>query len=219
MLFAEEYARILLVVHTVVAAAAVAASTHLVVWLRELPRGQIKATRVAGTRKLAAIAAALYVVTVIAGNVIYPVYKVRVRLEYLENPGAMASELALRQAAGDRVRARYEAAVGKPQASSDRAQAAADRAQAADAGNDDAAAELAHDGMKIARWFDVKEHWVALGMVLSLAVAVILRAWNPKRDDRAIALLVFLMATGAAAAAWIGGVIGILVASWRAVGY
>lgn len=110
MLFAEEQARWLLVAHTAVAAAVVGAATHLVVWLRPFVRGQFE--RLRGARKLAAISAGLYVVTLILGNLVYPVYKVRVRVEYLERPAAVVAEQQQRAEIAAQARAEHDAALG-----------------------------------------------------------------------------------------------------------
>lgn len=71
---------------------------------------------------------------------------------------------------------------------------------------------------KVARWFDVKEHWVALGTIMSLGCAALLWRWNPREHGRAIASVAFLMACAAALAAWFGAVVGVVVTSYRAIG-
>ncbi len=96
MLFLESSARLVLVVHAVVGAAVVAASTHLVVWTWKLRRGQ--AFRAGGARWLAGVGAALYVLQFLLGNLIYPAYKVRVRGEYFESPSAVSEDMRARRA-------------------------------------------------------------------------------------------------------------------------
>lgn len=71
---------------------------------------------------------------------------------------------------------------------------------------------------KVARWFDVKEHWAAFGLMLSFACWLILRFWDPVRDGPAIAPIVFGLAVGAAATAWLAAVVGLVTASYRAIG-
>ncbi|MEM9492980.1 MAG: hypothetical protein AAGC55_27775 [Myxococcota bacterium] len=210
MLFAEEYAGLLLVVHTVVAVALVGATTHLVLWMRGFPRGRFE--RIRAVRKFAVIAAGLYVLSMLIGNVIYPVYKVRVRAEFLDRPTELVREYRQRSEARYQVAERYQAnaeRLGQP---------GADPAVLGDGAAISVPRDLPQRAAKVARWFDVKEHWVSLGMALSLACAVILTTWNPKRHGRSIAAIAFLMALGAAVASWLGAIIGLVVASYRSIG-
>lgn len=71
---------------------------------------------------------------------------------------------------------------------------------------------------KVVRWFDVKEHWAAVGLMLALACWLILRFWDPARHGGGIAPLVFGLAVGAAATAWLGAIVGLVTASYRAIG-
>ena len=71
---------------------------------------------------------------------------------------------------------------------------------------------------KVARWFDVKEHWAAFGFMLSFACWLVLRFWDPVRDGPAIAPVVFGLAVGAAATAWLAAIVGLVTASYRAIG-
>ncbi|HUS63588.1 MAG TPA: hypothetical protein VMZ28_03555 [Kofleriaceae bacterium] len=175
----EEEARWLLILHALVGGATVAAATHLVVWMRGWLRG--RAPRRRAVQRFAWISLALFATTFLLGNVAYPIYKVRVRAEYLDDPAAV--EANLREPTPERVAA------------------AADRTA------------------KVARWFDVKEHWVAMGLVLALACAFILRVWDPTEPGAAaVAPLVFGLAVGAAATAWLGAIIGLLTSSFRALG-
>lgn len=96
MLFLERSARLFLILHGVVGAAVVAATTHLVVWSWRLLRGQ--KLRLRGARWLAVAAAILYVAQLALGNLLYPVYKVRVRAEYLDSPSAVADDARTRRA-------------------------------------------------------------------------------------------------------------------------
>jgi len=77
-------------------------------------------------------------------------------------------------------------------------------------------AELPRRAAKAARWFDVKEHWVALGMFVSAALALVLALWDP-REGKAIASTVLGLATIACATVWLAAIIGVMTASWRAV--
>ena len=174
----ESHARLLLVLHAILGAATVAASTHLVVWLRGYLKG--KPQRKRAVRRFAWISLTLFALTFVAGNLGYPTYKVRVRTGYLENPPAVAAAMPGKQAA--EIEERY------------------DRTS------------------RMARWFDVKEHWVSLGLVLTLACLVILRRWEPSGpEESAIAPLVFAMAATAAATAWFAALVGLFVSSYRAI--
>jgi hypothetical protein len=176
----EPYARLLLVLHAVLGAALVAASTHLVVWMRGYLRGDFARRR--AVRRFSAIAVVLFGLAFIAGNLAYPTYKIRVRAGYLENPPAVAADLEQRGAPPGQV--------------------------------EGALASTA----RIARWFDVKEHWAAVGLILSIACAVILRFWDPIRDGAAIAPVVLGLAVGASATAWLAAIVGLVTASYRAIG-
>jgi hypothetical protein len=208
VLFAEEQARWILVLHTATAAAVVAVATHLVVWLRGFVRGRVG--RLAGARKLALISAGLYVLTLILGNLVYPVYKVRVRMEYLEQPGAVLRDHQRRAEIARSAEAEHRALLGQAETATTPA--------LTDTEIMERAAHLPRRTAKVARWFDVKEHWVALGAALAVGCAVILLAWDPRKHGMAIAPMVFLLALGAALAAWLGAIIGVTVSSYRAVG-
>ena len=207
MLFAEEQARWILVLHTATAAAVVAVATHLVVWLRPFVRGRVG--RLPGARKLALTSAGLYVLTLILGNLVYPVYKVRVRVEYLEQPGAVLREHQSRAEMAHQAEAEHRALLG---------QAELPPRATTDIDTQEQAAHLPRRTAKVARWFDVKEHWVALGAALAVGCAVMLLAWDPRKHGMAVAPMVFLLALGAALAAWLGAIIGVTVSSYRAVG-
>lgn len=178
MLFLESSARAWLIVHAIVGAATVAVATHLVVWIARGRRA----------RWFATVGLALYAAQFALGNLIYPVYRIRVRAEYLENATAVRADVALRR----------EAAAGR----STPAITAAPPERMAKAG----------------RLFDVKEHWAALGLALAAAACALAWAWEPKRDGRLGGRLLVACAVGAAACAWLGGVVGLYVTSLRAVG-
>src|SRR5262249_16092399 len=122
------------------------------------------------------------------GNMMYPTYKVRVRAEYFDNPAAVA----------DDARARAD------QHRTTRAWPEGPR----------------RTGMplsSVARLFDIKEHWVALGALASLIVFALSRRAQPKDHPRVTALYVGLSAF-ACGAAWFGAIVGLLTASYRSVG-
>ena len=178
MLPFEAQARLLLVLHAILGAATVAASTHLVVWLRGYLRGKPQRRR--AVRRFAWISLVLFGLTFLVGNLGYPIYKVRVRTGYLENPPAV--EAAMPGAGPAEVEAHFDRTAN------------------------------------IARWVDVKEHWVSLGLMLTLACALILRRWEPSGEAAVIAPLVVGMAATAAATAWLAAIIGLLTSSYRAIG-
>jgi hypothetical protein len=211
-MFAEEWATSLLVLHTVLAAAVVGASTHLVVWMRGYLRGQY--TRHKAIKRFALYSAVLFLATFIVGNVIYPTYKVRVRAQYLDDPAAVSRDLDNRAEARAKVierHVRHLRGEGRP------VPAVLEGPEITEAPGNGGA--VPGETARISRWFDVKEHWVAMGMILSLALYGLLRFWNPSREGAGvIAPIVFLMAVGAAGTAWLGAIIGIVVASYRAIG-
>lgn len=198
MVFGESVARLLLVAHTAVAVACVGATTHLVLWLRSWRRGQPE--RVRAVRRFATLSALLYVITLVGGNLIYPTYKVRVRVAFFDNPSELTREAEARARASRRVESLYgpgdgDVAVAPP------------------------TEQPARTGARMSRWFDVKEHWVAFGAILAVAAALIARVWNPKRDPSPpLGALLFWIAAGACAASWTGAIIGVVVSSFRAVG-
>jgi hypothetical protein len=211
-LFGESHARLLLVAHTISAAALVASTTHLVVWMRGWPRGNY--LRVAAVRRFALIAASLYVLTFLLGNLLYPTYKVRVKVEYLQEGPAVVAAHAARARGAAETRHRYDQlqAVrrGDPEP------------PALDAPTEGELAEqsalLPRTANKVARWFDSKEHWVALGLPLSLACALLLQVWRPKEDGGNLGWIVFSLALAAAAVVWFAAIVGIVTVSYRAVG-
>ncbi len=69
----------------------------------------------------------------------------------------------------------------------------------------------------VARRFDIKEHWVALGCAASLALLFLSRRSHPKDNPAALPLYVGL-ALFVAFSAWLGAIVGILTAAHRAVG-
>ena len=189
----ESAARWMLVLHTIVGVAAVGAATHLVLWLRKYLRGQAGKRR--AVVRFAWLVLALQLAAFVAGNVMYPTYKVEVRAAYLENATAVTAGEAAKMHELERVAAREGTTPSEPTAT----------------------AELVRRAAQAARWFDVKEHWIALGIFVSAALIVLLWVWDPKRDGNAIAPVVMTLAVIAAGTVWLGAVIGVITASWRAV--
>jgi hypothetical protein len=188
----EIAARWVLVLHTALGVAAVGAATHLVLWTRPLLRGHVG--RLRAVRRFAWLTLALQVAAFLAGNVMYPTYKVEVRTAYLENSEALATDQASHARQLDRITARE--GVPAPEAS--------------------ATGEMVRRAARAARWFDVKEHWIALGILASLALVLVLAFWDP-RTSRELVPVVFGLTVVIAGTVWLGAVIGVLTASWRAV--
>jgi hypothetical protein len=188
----EAAARWVLVLHTALGVAAVGAATHLVLWSRGMLRGSF--ARVAAMRRFAWIVLVLQLLAFAAGNAMYPTYKVEVRAAYLENRDAIAGD----QAAHRRELARVAQREGEvaPELT--------------------ATAELVRRAARAARWFDIKEHWIALGILASLALVFVLGFWEPSAARELVPVICGL-AVIVAATVWLGAVIGVVTASWRAV--
>lgn len=186
-------ARWVLLLHTALGVTAVGASTHLVIWMRRYLRGQYG--RRAAVRRFAWLVLAFQLGAFIAGNVMYPTYKVEVRVAYLENQAAIGGEKAVHERELDRLVQREGGQPNEAPAT----QAMVRRAAAA------------------ARWFDIKEHWVALGILASMALLLILWRWSPKEDGLDIAPIVSVLTWLTAGTIWLGAIVGVLTASWRAV--
>jgi hypothetical protein len=186
VLFLESLARPLLICHAIAAAVLVGATTHHLLWCRHYlwgRYGQVKAER-----RFATICALTFVATFIAGNMLYPTYKVRVRAEYFDNSPAIAEEVKARVA--------QHAIVG-----------------VAPTPETSVVASLS----PIARMFDIKEHWVALGCAASVALWILSRKLHPKDDRRVLPLYVGLSMVQCGTA-WFGAVVGLVTASYRSVG-
>ena len=188
----ETAARWMLVLHTALGVAAVGAATHLVLWSRGFLRGSFG--RLRAVRRFAWIVLVLQIVAFGAGNVMYPTYKVEIRTAYLENSEAIATD----------------------QASHNRQLARIAEREAATAPEATATGELVRRAARAARWFDVKEHWIALGILASLALVLVLGFWDP-RTARELVPVVFGLSVVIAGTVWLGALIGVLTASWRAV--
>lgn len=189
----EAAARWLLVLHTALGVAAVGAATHLVLWLRRVLRGELG--RLRAVRRFAWLLLALQLAAFAAGNAMYPTYKVEVRAAYLENSTAIVADQDSHDRALERVAARERARPPAPTATG----------------------QLVRRAAAAARWFDVKEHWIALGLLGSLGLVLVLGFWDPRTGGRELAPVILGLAAIVAATLWIGAVIGVLTASWRAV--
>jgi hypothetical protein len=189
----EAAARWMLVLHTALGVAAVGAATHLVIWSRGFARGEFG--RLRAVKRFAWIVLVLQVAAFAAGNVMYPTYKVEVRAAYLENSVAIVDGQDSHQRALDRVAARE--AVSAPAVT--------------------ATGEMVQRAAGAARWFDIKEHWIALGILAALGLVLVLSYWDPGAGGRELVPIVLGLAVIVAATLWIGAVIGVATASWRAV--
>ncbi len=190
----ESAARWVLLLHTALGVAAVGAVTHLVIWMRRYLKGDFARHR--AVRRFAWIALVLHACAFLAGNVMYPTYKVRVRAAYLENASAVLDQRAALQRDVDKVAAREHAESFELRGSSDEVKGAA----------------------KAARWFDVKEHWVALGLIASFGLVLILSLWDPRTGElKALAPIALGLSIVIAGTVWLAAIVGVLVASWRAV--
>lgn len=186
-------ARWLLVLHTVFGVAAVGAATHLVLWSRGFLRGELG--RLRAVRRFAWIVLVLQALAFTAGNVLYPTYKVEVRAAYLENSEAIAADQASHHRQMERIAAREGATAPEPTALDERVRGAA----------------------RAARWFDIKEHWVALGILASLGLVLVLAFWDPRTSGRELVPVVFALIVIIAGTVWLAAIVGVLTAAWRAV--
>lgn len=189
----ESAARWMLVLHTALGVAAVGAATHLVIWMRRMVRGQFGLHK--AVRKFAIISLVLHALAFLAGNVMYPTYKVEVRAAYLENANAIVEQAASHQRAVDAIAAREKTSTVEQSATS----------------------EMVTRAAKAARWFDVKEHWIALGLIASLGLSLILAFWNPRHDTPALSPIALGLSIVIAGTVWLGAIIGVLTASYRAI--
>ena len=189
----ETAARWLLVLHTALGVAAVGAATHLVLWMRGYLRGKFGRHR--AVRRFAWISLALHLGAFIAGNVVYPTYKVEVRTAYLENAGAIVAARTAHQRELEKIALREGSPV--PELTPP--------------------GETVRDSAKAARWFDVKEHWVALGLLASAGLCLVLALWDPRTGSRALTPIVLGLAIVIAGTVWMGAIIGVLTAAWRPI--
>ncbi|MEO8705781.1 MAG: hypothetical protein ABI867_37465 [Kofleriaceae bacterium] len=189
----ESAARWMLVLHTALGVTAVGAATHLVIWMRGYLRGNYGRHR--AVRKFAWIALAFHAAAFLAGNVMYPTYKVEVRTAYLENADALLEARDAKARDVDAIAVREQTPSVEQQSGKQRIQEAA----------------------KAARWFDVKEHWIALGLLASIGLVLLLALWDPRKDSTLLAPVAFGLSVVIAGTVWLGAIIGVLTSAWRAV--
>jgi len=132
--------------------------------------------------------------SMLVGLFMYPTYKVEVRAAYLENPGAVTAAAVAHDRELERVAAREHRQPPEP----------ADTMA------------LVHHAAQAARWFDVKEHWAALGLLAAIALAGILSLWTPA-EGAAVRSVVLGLAAISCGTAWLAAIIGIMTAAWRAI--
>jgi cytochrome bd-type quinol oxidase subunit 2 len=191
LLFLEGHARLLLVVHAVLGAATVAVASHLFVWTWKLVRRD-QPGRIGAIRWFATVGLILYVLQFALGNLMYPVYKVRVRGEYLEMPSSVVADATARRAAHAELGAKTGARVSVDDAPVPRLE-------------------------PVARAFDVKEHWIVLALPMSVVACLLAWRWKPRDDGAAGGRLLLLCAGSVAVATWLAAVIGIVVTSYRSI--
>jgi hypothetical protein len=178
MIVMEQSARELLIVHLVLSGVLVGAATHLAIWMRGFWRGRV--LRLVAIRRFAWIVALAFLANIAVGLLAYPSYKVRVRIDYLENTSALLAE--------------YTRLGKKPPEVE------------------------APPTYRAARWFDVKEHVIAMGLATALALLVALGTWDPRTDGTVIARALFGLAVFTAATTWMAAITGAVVTSYRAIG-
>lgn len=212
----EDYTTLILVLHAIAAMTTVALTTHLVIWMRPMARGERK--RIGAARRFAWLALSGYALTMVLGMLLYPTYKVRVRGEYLENPSAIRRNTEAAAEARVMAEERHQESLRFRRGLAGRGEPQVVAPEDEDA---ERIRNLADDridaGAKISRWFDVKEHWSALGLILSAAVAFILWHASASKDSLVVAKLCWGMAILSAASAWAAAVIGLVTAALRSV--
>jgi len=185
VLFLENQARLLLLLHAIGAGVLLGAATHHLLSCRRYLGGDFRAAR--GERRYARLVALGYLATFAIGLCEYPAYRVRVRAEYFDAPAAVAAEVALRSEAARRL-------------------------------GSAAAPAAAPGGLAwVARLFDVKEHLSALGVAAALALWALSRFAHPIARPR-LALPYLALSLLVCATAWTAALVGVLTASYRAVG-
>ncbi len=206
----EDYSALLLIAHAGGALLCVALTTHLFVWLRKR-RGH------RSRRRFALWAAGSYLLTMALGMALYPTYKVRVRAEFLENPSAISRATEDEAEAGSLAKARNTESrlfrLGQAAAITPPAEPTPEEREAVAA----RAEKRIERGAKLSRWFDVKEHWSVLGMLLSAGLVLILwpRGSEKPRDEvHRSAVALALLAT---IFAWLAAIIGVVVTAARSV--
>lgn len=190
-------ARWLLIVHAVLAVALVGAATHWLIWLLKMRK---QPGRIRSVRRFALIAMVLYGATMTVGLVLYPTYKARVKLEFLQRPAAVGADARARLETSEELSARIE---GRPVRTASPGQLT------------ELEREAGQRSARIARWFDVKEHWVAVGVALGLAALAVLAVWDPRRDGRGPTSFAIAAVAGTAAITWLAAIIGLITTATR----
>lgn len=95
MIVLEPWVRALSIAHAVLGATLVGGATHQLLWCRGYRQGRYQ--RLQTERRMAIVNAALFALTLLVGALLYPTYKVRVRVEYLDSTSAVAAETELRR--------------------------------------------------------------------------------------------------------------------------
>ncbi len=208
MLF-EDYSLLLLVGHGVAGLCSVALSTHLLFWLRNRHSHRSR-------RRFALLSAAAFAVTMLLGLAIYPTYGVRVRAEYLDNPSAIrrAAEGQANAERGARARNQESLRFRRGDRSTSEVVSPGDTERNEIAAR---AEKRVARGAKLVRWFDVKEHWSALGMILAGALALMLWVSPPSKDSSRTRTGILGLALGATIIAWFAATVGIVLTAARSV--
>jgi hypothetical protein len=189
----ESAARWMLVLHTALGVIAVGAATHLVIWMRGYLRGNFGRHR--AVRKFAWIALGFHAAAFLAGNLMYPTYKVEVRAAYFENASTILEQQRRHERDVDLIALRERSNSVEQQTGAERVKRAA----------------------KAAKWFDVKEHWIALGLIASAGLVLLLAMWDPRKGNQALAPVALGLSVVIAGTVWLAAIIGVLTSAWRAV--
>lgn len=189
MIFLEAFARPLLILHALGGAVVVGATTHQLLWCRAYFRGDYRRHR--AEKRFVAILALAYLGAFVGGNLIYPTYKVRVRAEYFDDVRTLAEH--------NKLRLDHRMAPTQPNANSETNQS------------------LPPNLSSVARTFDIKEHCVALGCAAAMALFWLSRRAHP-HDVPESASLYLGLSLFACFAAWVGVLVGLYTASFRAIG-
>ncbi len=205
MLFLESSARPLLICHAILGASLVGVASLLWWRLRAYSRGRFD--RHPELRRLGWAGAGLFLLTLLTGQLLQPIYAIRVRGEFLDSGDAIAAEYRIRLEARARFWQRQYGSSTGPAAIAGPAD-----------GSPHAVDRLPRRTARLGRWFDVKQHWAALGLIAAAALGLLLARWKPERDPRYAVPVIRLLATGTAAIAWFAAIVGLLVASYRSVG-
>jgi hypothetical protein len=210
MLF-EESSLLLLVLHAIAGMACVALSTHLFLWLRRYFRGRASHSAV---RRFALWTLVAYGLTMVLGLALYPTYRTQVRAAYFDNPSAIQSQAKETAQAQANARARSHESLrfrrGEVAARSESEQQVSV--------SDIDLVKKVEWGARLSRWFDVKEHWAMVGLLLSLAILGMLATTRTSRDNKPVAGVIVGMALIATLGAWSSAIIGIVCTAARSVG-